>query len=169
MRNLFFLHGLESSPKGTKAQLIKKKYPGCTIPSLTPDIKERREVLRELVTESSWIIGSSLGGLSALIFAMQKPEFVQAMILLAPAVGFFDTGFFNEEEMKIVESTFIPGDIPTTIIAGLNDEVIPMFSIEKLIQRSPNKKNIDFIKVDDDHSLNRNPAILMDCIGRMLS
>ncbi|MBU2512420.1 alpha/beta fold hydrolase [bacterium] len=167
MHNLFFLHGLESSPNGTKAQLIRKKYPECTIPELTPNIKERDEVLKQLISEPSWIIGSSLGGLSALLFAMSNPELVKAMILLAPAVGFYDPDFFDEAEMKLIESTYIPNGIPTTIIAGEYDDVIPMSSIEDLIKRSPDKQIVSFIKVKDDHSLNQFPGILMDCIVSM--
>ena len=168
MKDLYFFHGLESSPKGTKAQLIKKHFPECHIPELSPDIHERATVLERLITESSYLVGSSLGGLSALLFSMQHPELVKAMILLAPAVGAFDEHFFTQEDFELLKTTHIPEKIPTTVIAGQHDDVIPLKAIKEMMKRSPDKDNIDFMIWDDDHSLNGYPELLLEYIGKML-
>lgn len=169
MKNLFFFHGMESSPMGTKAQLIRKHFPDCTIPQLPVDLTKREWIVEDLVTEPSWLVGSSLGGLSALLFAMKKPELVKEMILLAPAVGFFTDGFFTPEERSRIQTVIVPEDIPTTILAGKRDDVIPMFTIEDMIERSPNKKLIKLVKLDDDHSLNGDPELLLKLIRKMIA
>ena len=43
--NLCFLHGLDSSPQGTKASLLRAYDPSCLIPNLPPDINERLKIL----------------------------------------------------------------------------------------------------------------------------
>ncbi len=168
MKNIYFLHGMESSPKGTKAQLLKKHYPGCIIPHLPPDLKERDKILNDLITSPSWLIGSSLGGLSALFFAMEKPDLVKEMVLLAPAVGFFDPQLFSVEEQDRIYSTYIPDEINCTIFAGTRDDVIPMESILDLISRSPSHSGITLHKLDDDHSLNRYPEKLLESVQKMI-
>ncbi len=168
MKNLYFLHGMESSPKGTKAQLLKKHYPDCIIPHLPPDLKKRDKILNDLVKTPSWLIGSSLGGLSALFFAMDKPHLVKEMILLAPAVGFFDSQLFSAEEQDRIHSTYVPNGINCTIFAGTRDNVIPLESILDLIARSPSRTGITFHKLDDDHSLNRYPDKLLESVQKMV-
>ncbi len=100
MSKLYFLHGMESSPQGTKSRLIRKTYPNCIIPELPPDIHRRNDILLNLIKEPAWIIGSSLGGLSALLFAMDNPGLVRGMVLLAPAVGFFAKDIFPPEDLQ---------------------------------------------------------------------
>jgi Serine aminopeptidase, S33 len=168
MKNLFFFHGMESSPKGTKAALLKKHYPDSTIPQLPPDLVKRDWIIEDLVKEPSWLVGSSLGGLSAILYAMKQPGMVKGMILLAPAVGFFTDGFFTQEDRNRIQTAYIPEGISTTILAGKRDEVIPLFAIEEMIERSPEKKRIKLIKLDDDHSLNQFPDLLVDLIKKML-
>ncbi len=168
MKDIYFLHGMESSPKGTKAQLLKKHYPHCIVPHLPPDLTERDAILDDLIKTPGWIIGSSLGGLSAIFFAMKKPELVKEMILLAPAVGFYDSHLFSVEEQDRIYSTYIPNEINCTIFAGKHDEVIPMDSILDLISRSPTHRGISFHEIDDDHSLNRYPELLLKSVQKMV-
>ena len=168
MKNLYFLHGMESSPRGTKARLIKQHFPDCIIPHLPPELALRDKILDKLITKPSCLIGSSLGGLSALFFAMDKPHLVEEMILLAPAVGFYDSRAFTVEEQDRIYSTYIPNEFKCTIFAGKHDEVIPMDSIRDLISRSPTHSGITFQEVDDDHSLNRYPDLLLDCVQKMV-
>ncbi len=168
MSRLYFFHGLESSPQGIKAKLLKQHYPDSIIPELPPDLKKRDQIIDGLITEPAWIVGSSLGGLSALFFAMEKPELVKAMILLAPAVGFYNTSFFNEQEMQRIASVYVPSGVPCTIIAGEYDNVIPMKEIEKMIAKSQDKKAIKLIKLKDEHGLNKFPEVLLDCVSQMV-
>ena len=98
---LVFLHGLDSSPQGTKARLLRKKYPNCVIPSLPQDIHERVRIVSRELFEPMLVVGSSLGGLTAIMFAMNQPDMIKALVLLAPAVGCNDDSLFKEERRKI--------------------------------------------------------------------
>ena len=169
MCQLYFLHGMESSPRGIKAQLLKKYYPDCNIPLLPPDISKRLDILRRLITRPSLIIGSSLGGLSALMFAMEKPELVKAMTILAPAVGFFDPDFFSERETRIISRTVIPINIPCSIIAGEEDDVIPLKEIRKMVKRSPDSSKVTLKIVKDGHSLNQSLDLLLELVAKMIN
>ena len=168
MSKLYFLHGMESSPKGTKAQLLRRHYPDCVIPRLPPDITKRLGILKELITEPSWIIGSSLGGLSSLMFAMEKPKLVKEMIILAPAVGFFDSNIFNEQEKQLISKSIIPTGIPCCVIAGEEDDVIPLEEIKKMVERSPDQSQITLTIVKDGHSLNQSLDLLLKLVKKMV-
>ncbi len=169
MPTLMFLHGMESSPLGTKSRFIRSHYPDCLIPELSPDIHERKAVIEEIVKKSVYIIGSSLGGLSALLYAMSFPEKVERMILIAPAVGFFDETVFKNHDKELIRRTYIPKGIPCTVMIGKRDDVIPEADIEAMIARSPDQGNIKVIKQDDDHALNQSLDLLLREIQEMLA
>ena len=97
MNKLYFLHGLKGSPYGTKAVFFQEYFKHITIPSLPENIYERADIINNLILEPSFIIGSSLGGLSAIMFAMEKPNLVSGLVLLAPAVGFFDENIVDNK------------------------------------------------------------------------
>jgi pimeloyl-ACP methyl ester carboxylesterase len=98
---LCFLHGLDSSPQGTKASLLRAYDPRCLIPNLPPDINERLKVLEHGLRAPAPLVGSSLGGLTALMYAMSHPEMVHGLVLLAPAVGIRIEDLFTEEHKRI--------------------------------------------------------------------
>jgi len=169
MNMLYFFHGMEASPQGTKAQFLRKHYPDIIIPELPPDIYKRIEIINNLVTEPAYLIGSSLGGLSALFFAMEKPDLVKEMILLAPAVGFSDPEFFNARDLKKINSTLIPAGIPCVIMAGEEDDVIPLEDIRALVSRSPARNQIKLLTVKDNHSLNQSLDLLITLVKEMVN
>jgi len=160
-----FLHGLDSSPQGTKAQLLKSEYPDCLIPSLPPDIHERVRVVEPALREPTLVIGSSLGGLTALMLAIAHPERIAALLLLAPAVGCRDEIIFSLDQKLMLESLYVPASIPTIIIAGIRDEVIPISSIRALVQRSPDPHRIQLHEVNDDHNLHQSLDLMLDSIA----
>jgi len=169
MPDLIFLHGMESSPKGTKAQIIKKNHPHCVIPDLPPDIHLRQSILDRLITGPVCIVGSSLGGLSALLFAMKQPALVKGMILVAPAVGFYDHSIFNDRDKQLIGRTYIPAKIPCTVMIGKRDTVIPQADIEAMIDRSPDKSLIRNVYRNDDHTRNHSLERPLAEINRMLA
>ena len=154
---------------GTKSQFIKRHYPDCLIPELSPDIHARKRVIEEIVNKSTCIIGSSLGGLSALLYAMSFPEKVEGMILIAPAVGFFDETVFSDDDKALIRKTYIPKGIPCTVMIGKRDNVIPEADIEAMISRSPDQSIIKVIKQDDDHTLNQSLDLLLTEIQEMMA
>jgi len=161
---LCFLHGLDSSPRGTKARLLKTHYPDCLIPSLPPDIHERVRIVKQALAEPAVVIGSSLGGLTALMLAMVHPDLMDALLLLAPAVGCCDESIFSKEQKRMLETLYLPASIPTVIIAGIRDEVIPLASIRALVQRSPDPERIQLHEVDDDHNLHQSLELMLESI-----
>lgn len=154
---------------GTKSVFLKKHFPECDSPELTPDIQERKKVLQDLIKDPAYLVGSSLGGLSALLFAMENPDLVKAMIILAPAVGAFNMDLFDKKDLGEIKKTYIPKGIPCLVIAGELDDVIPMGAIEEMISRSPDQNLISMKKVKDGHSLNNSLALLLDSTRKMVA
>lgn len=97
MRYLY-LHGFASGPGSRKAQAFLGALSGCGIPLEIPDLAggdfehltisgQLDRVERILIGEPARIIGSSMGGYLAGLFAARHPE-VDRLVLLAPAFGF---------------------------------------------------------------------------------
>lgn len=92
-----YLHGFASSPQSRKAQYFRERFAerGVTleIPALDEGDFERLTITRQLrVVESAaggavTLIGSSMGGYVAALYASRHPE-VERLVLLAPAFGF---------------------------------------------------------------------------------
>ena len=164
-----FLHGLKGGPNGTKGVFLRKRFPYCLTPRLPENMHQRMAIVREIVKEPSWIVGSSLGGLNALFFAMQSPELVRGMVLIAPAVGFHDPSFCTPQQSEKIRSTYIPRGIPCNILAGKRDTLIPLSDIVNLVERSQDKRQIELLELDDDHSLNRSLDIMLEKLEAMMA
>ena len=164
---LCFFHGLDSSPEGTKARLLKKTYPECWIPELPPDIYKRLEIVEIGITEPTVIIGSSLGGLTAVMFAMRHPEMIGGLVLMAPAVGCTDKSILADYE-PLAEPLYIPAGFQTVIVAGIHDMLIPVSAIRSVIERSPGKESIRLHEVDDDHMLHQSLELMFQEIEKVL-
>jgi hypothetical protein len=106
-RPVVFLHGLCSSPRSAKATFFSARLaeegrslaaPDLNRPTfdtltLTAQVEETRRFLDTLSGDGPVVlIGSSLGGLVALLFAHQYPERVQRILLIAPATRFVGDG-----------------------------------------------------------------------------
>jgi len=159
---------MDSSPQGTKSTLLRRHYPKIWIPPLPPDVGERLDILEREMTQPMVVVGSSLGGLTALLFAMRKPQWVQGMVLLAPAVGTSRPDLFDANQTKVLDTVYIPDGIPTTVIAGIRDDVIPIHAIRAMIGRSPNLHRITFHDVDDDHNLHHSLDLMLQSIREIL-
>lgn len=96
--NILYLHGFASSPQSRKAQFFKEKLGSQGIPIDIPDLADgdfehltiHRQIkfIEQLVeSERVTLIGSSLGGYLAALYAARHRE-VERLILLAPAFGF---------------------------------------------------------------------------------
>ena len=140
-----FIHGLESSDKGTKAVFFREKFPDMIIPHFVGSLKERMIRLNGILSEEQGIllVGSSFGGLMASIFAMENESRVEKLILLAPAINMFP--FAGYENRKI--------SIPVHIYHGLQDDVIPLDAVKTASERI--FRQFSFQEVDDDHFLHQ--------------
>jgi pimeloyl-ACP methyl ester carboxylesterase len=152
MRNIIFIHGLESTGKGFKGQYLKHFFPEILTPDFEPYVtnisinsllkKRMLQLFMILKNEENWIIiGSSFGGLMGTIYALQHPEKVKLLILLAPFL-----------ETSVIEpSKFHPIDVPIVAFHGKNDLIASpekSKSISSILFSS-----LDYNIVDDDHYL----------------
>ena len=142
---ILFIHGSDSSSQTYKASILRGIYPGMLIPDFTGGLPERMEQLEAILgAETGWaLVGSSLGGLMAAIFAMQHPVQVRKLVLLAPALTL--PGFTMSLGSQI--------SIPTIIIQGTRDELIPLEPTRRLAEKV--FTNLTYIVVDDDHRLHK--------------
>jgi pimeloyl-ACP methyl ester carboxylesterase len=140
-----FIHGLESSNKGTKSIFFREKYPDMIIPNFTGDLEARMEKLESVLSGKSGvrIVGSSFGGLMASIFAMHNESRVEKMVLLAPAINLMH---FTRHIGKQVS-------MPVWIFHGTNDQVIPLEEVEPVARDT--FTDLSFNAVDDDHFLHK--------------
>jgi pimeloyl-ACP methyl ester carboxylesterase len=102
MMHIFYLHGFASSAQSSKADLFRTRLSEHALPLRTPDFNEPDfstltisrmvgQVGREIETLESGpvtLIGSSLGAFVAVQVALQHPDRVDRMVLLAPALDF---------------------------------------------------------------------------------
>jgi len=96
---IVYLHGFASSPQSSKAQFFKQKFDQLGVPFETPQLDEgnfeRLTITGQLAVveravggRSAVLMGSSLGGYLAALYATRHPAEVERMILLAPALQF---------------------------------------------------------------------------------
>lgn len=140
---LIYLHGLESSSQSGKARLFAQKYPGMLTPDFSGSFDERMAQLSPILGhKSGWtIIGSSFGGLMGSAFTCAHPDQVKKLILLAPALMLPE--FTNPH--------FPPVEVPTVLIHGTQDDVVPAEEVMKIAQAI--FINLEYIPVDDGHRL----------------
>jgi pimeloyl-ACP methyl ester carboxylesterase len=144
-KRILFIHGSDSNSQTYKAGLLRELFPDLLVPDFTGGLQERMVQLEaSLGAETGWtLIGSSLGGLMAALFATQHPDQVRKLVLLAPALTL--PGFSMNLSSKIA--------IPTTIIQGMRDDFIPLDPTRRLAEKI--FLNLTFLVVDDDHRLHK--------------
>ncbi|MBU1234007.1 MAG: alpha/beta fold hydrolase [Proteobacteria bacterium] len=142
MCETFFLHGLDSSSKGTKGQWFTKHFPDVRIPDFQGDLQTRLNALETLCCgrNNLILVGSSFGGLMATCFAIRHPNRCHALVLLAPALNFPE---FSPPQEKIV--------VPAILIIGSQDTVTPPARVLPLAQKCFSQLQI--FTCDDDHML----------------
>jgi pimeloyl-ACP methyl ester carboxylesterase len=140
---LIYLHGLEGTSQGVKAVLLRGVFPDILTPDLRGTLDERMASLHAILGEQAgWtIIGSSFGGLMAAMFACQRPQQVDRLVLLAPALIWPD--FASAPPAAV--------DVPTLVFHGSRDVIIPLAMVRPLAERV--FRVLDFRVVDDDHGL----------------
>jgi pimeloyl-ACP methyl ester carboxylesterase len=189
-KEFLYLHGFASSPASQKARFFRERLEaeGCRVevPDLTEGDFENLTITRQLrVIEKAAagrrvaLIGSSLGGYLAALYAARHPE-TDRLLLLAPAFGFArrwagalgaeleewkqkgSKMFFHYGERRyrpvsyrLIEDglqyeDFPAASQPTLIFHGLRDSVVrPEWSLEF----ARNRPNVQVELVDSDHEL----------------
>ena len=143
---IVFIHGSGGDKSQTyKARLLREVFPGMVTPDFDGDLSKRMVQLRSMLgIKTGWtLIGSSLGGLMAALFATQAPGQVKKLILLAPALTL--------PEFSVISPMSI--DTPTVIIQGTQDELIPLQTARELAEIV--FTHLSYLVVDDDHRLHK--------------
>ena len=144
--HIVFIHGSGGDKSQTyKAKLLRGLFPGMVTPDFDGPISTRMTQLRTILgKENGWmLIGSSLGGLMAALFAYKSPRQVQKLILLAPAVSLM--------AFKKIPPGSI--DIPTIIVQGTQDELIRLPEARELAEKV--FTHLTYMVVEDDHRLHK--------------
>ena len=139
---IFFLHGLDSSGRGTKGRYFGENFPHVHRPDFTGTLAERLARLTELCRNRQRLIlvGSSFGGLLATVYAVLHPDQVERLVLLAPALNFPE---FRPPAAKL--------SAPCLLVIGQNDTVTPPDPVLSLAEAT--FADLEIRLEDDDHLL----------------
>lgn len=140
-----FIHGQESSSQGTKGLFFRDLFPEMIIPDFVGDVSTRMSKLSKILLDKrgTIMIGSSLGGLMAALYAFQNHNRLKKLILLAPALNLPELNPYLSEKLTV----------PVYVFHGKEDEVIPPKPIQSIAKKV--FTNLTFNLVDDDHRLSR--------------
>ncbi len=138
-----FIHGLDSSSRGTKGTFFHARYPQMLIPDFSGPLEERMARLeQDLAGKNNLIlVGSSYGGLMAALYACRNEARVRRLILLAPALGHADFSPYYEKPLAL----------PVTLYHGRHDIVVSPEPTRRIAERL--FRNLESHLVDDDHNL----------------
>ena len=141
--SLIFLHGLDSSSRGTKGSYFRKNFANVLLPDFQGDLNERMTRLYELTHELQelTLIGSSFGGMMATIYALEKPDKVTKIFLMAPALNFPEFKNYSHKQTAV----------PAIVYQGTEDTVTPLSEIKPASEKI--FKNLTFHELVDDHML----------------
>ena len=140
-----FIHGQESSSQGNKAVFFKNLFPEMIIPNFVGDVATRMSKLNKILIDKNGIImiGSSLGGLMASLYAFQNQNRIKKLILLAPAINLSEFSKYLSKKLSL----------PVYIFHGKNDEIIPLNPIQAIAERV--FPDLTFTVMEDDHRLSK--------------
>jgi len=142
---IIYLHGLESTSQSGKARQFAEKFPGMLTPDFTGSFEERMKQLKPILgRKKNWtIIGSSFGGLMGATFTLDHPTQVRKLVLLAPALML----------EPFASRLLTPVSVPTIIIHGTEDDVVPLEPVRELAKRS--FTYLTYHVVEDGHRLQK--------------
>jgi len=140
-----FLHGLESSSMGKKAQFFRQNFAGMLTPDFKGDLNKRLARLREILQETGDLImvGSSFGGLMGAIYGLEYPDKVKKLILLAPALNFPDFSAWQSRTSHI----------PTSLFIGKHDTITPPGPVLEAARATFANLTVNLLA--DDHLLSK--------------
>lgn len=140
MSQLYFFHGQESAPWGTKSLALKEVFPDIISPDFQKMEVPERLIKAEEVTRGQsniFVVGSSLGGLLAALLYHHYPERFQGYLLLAPAIELPEGQLIDKAPEK---SAMIYGQQDTIISSDAIHDYAKTYSMELVL-------------VEDDHRL----------------
>jgi len=148
---VLFCHGLESGPNGSKYRtLVDAGYdvlaPDCRGKNLTERVALIAPLLREHLP---FVVGSSYGGLTAILAAKEAGVMLPGLVLCAPALG------WNEAPSPGLDALPLVG--PTVVVHGVRDDVVPVETSRRYAERTGAALTL----VEDDHRLNESGEAIL--------
>jgi len=112
-----FLHGQESSGSGRKGRWFRQHFPTVFVPDFSGSLEERLMDLQELLKgcRDLVLVGSSFGGLMAAVLALDRPDRLHRIVLLAPALNF----------PEFRRYTGMTSEVETHLFVGRHDTICP--------------------------------------------
>lgn len=152
---LYFFHGLESGPHGSKYQRLRESnrvfapdFQGMDVWERLDKIECETQGLRNLI-----IVGSSYGGLLASLFYSRNPERVRGLVLMAPAL-------YQEAADKVER---MPED--AVVIHARQDDIVPIGPVREKCARH----GIQLTEVDDNHRLENSHHLMLEGVRNFLN
>ena len=162
---IVFAHGLEGTPHGTKIRALREAGFEVVAPDFQGMLLAERVSLLEATTRSlahrrPLLAGSSYGGLTAAIVAAENPTRFRGLLLCAPAFSRIEAPHYSSDQLRA------PLGLPTLVIHGRGDEVVPFSVSEDYVRRSG--MDAELIPTADGHRLAQSLAPLVAAAGRLL-
>lgn len=158
-----FCHGLESGPIGRKSLALKD----AGFHLIAPDfrglhLEARLEVFEPVLAEleDPVVVGSSYGGAVALIGvhrALARGQQIRGLLLLAPAL--------HRSESLLGDDVLAPPEVPTIVIHGANDDIVPIDVSRQLASRG----GVELIETDDGHRLAASIDLIVEAVSTLVS
>jgi pimeloyl-ACP methyl ester carboxylesterase len=199
---ILYLHGFASSPQSSKAAFLARKLAERGLTLRVPDFNEPDfstltvtrmidqvwRVVDEGPPEPVTVIGSSLGGFVAVNAAVQRPERVDRLVLLAPALDFGDSSIGEPERETITVFHYGHGRtmpvhyalyddarrydafnadvrMPVLVFQGRRDDAVDPHSVERWCRQRP---NVELHMIDDNHQLTASLPRIWEVTSRFL-
>ena len=136
-----FVHGLEGSPQGSKAQELRRHFDVVAASMDTTDFDASVRAQADALSASKpdVVVGSSFGG-AVVLALLEKGLWRGPTLLLAPAHRHFSV------------SEKLPEGFPIWIVHGLRDSIIPV-EASRVLASTRSDAGVRLIEVDDEHRL----------------
>lgn len=185
-----YIHGFASSPASRKAQTFRSALASHGVDLVIPAMddgdfehllvsRQLSVIARTLRGEQACLIGSSMGGYLAALFASTHPE-ISRLVLMAPAFAFserwqelarqrygagsppefFEVYHYGKKRMRQVHSRLIEEALeyppypdfsqPTLIFHGTADDTVPIDNSRDFVAAHPHAQ---LVELDSDHEL----------------
>lgn len=141
---IVYLHGFASGPQSGKARFFAAKFAEAGVPFLAPQLDEgnfegltisgQLQVIEKAVAgQNTVLMGSSLGGYLAALYAARHPAEVEKLVLLAPAFQ-FPTRWrarYTEQELELWKRR---GTIPFFHYSYMEERALGFQIVEDALQ-----------------------------------
>lgn len=155
---VLFCHGLESGPHGSKYFALHKAGYEVLAPDCTGMVLKKRIAVYAPIMKDQrpFVVGSSYGGLAAVLAAQEAGVELPGLVLCAPAL--------ERIEPPNTDPTLLPRVGRTTIIHGVADDVVSIMGSRRYAFRT----GTDLVEVEDGHRLNKSTDIILAELAKLV-